>query len=260
MQKRRLLSVIFAASLTLAAISPAVAQKQSKPARPSADDAQLADQELRQALADPRLAAENDQFNSQINQEMFHLRQQLMRDAMNQMHQRSSGTTSHFEDFRRVMDDVAAFMVFLVFMGGAGWIVRTVMENRRWNRVASIQTEMHSKLLEKMASSQELLAYMDTEAGKRFLESSPFEIETKAASPAFPYGRVLLSAQAGVVILFVGAALIWLNNQIPDYAQPLLVFGTLGMAVGFGLLFSAGVAYSMSKHFGLTPASQREPQ
>jgi hypothetical protein len=183
-----------------------------------------------------------------------------MRDTMNQMHQRSYGGPSRIDSLRSIMGDVAAFMVFLVFVSGAGWIVKTIMENRRWNRVATIQTEMHSKLLEKMSSSQELLAYMDTEAGKRFLESSPFEIDTKTASPAFPYGRVLFSAQAGVVILFVGAALVWLENRLPDDAQPLLVFGTLGMAIGFGLLFSAGVAYSMSKHFGLTPASQRDNQ
>jgi hypothetical protein len=60
--------------------------------------------------------------------------------------------------------------------------------------------------------------------------------------------------------LFIGAALIWLENRLPDYSQPLLVFGTLGMAIGFGLLFSAGVAYSMSKHFGLTPISPRDSQ
>ncbi len=259
MSKRHLLSALFAASLTLAAVSPAAAQKVGKPVRPSAEDAQLADQEMRQALADPRLAAENDRFNAQINQEMFQLRQQLIREAVNKMNQRSNGMPNSAESFSRVFGDIAAFMVFVCMLCAVIWLVRTIMENRRWNRVANIQTEMHSKLLEKMSSSQELLAYMDTEAGKRFLESSPFEIDAKT-SPAFPYGRILLSAQAGVVILFVGAAMIWLENQLPDSAQPLLVLGTLGMAVGFGLLFSAGVAYSMSRHFGLTPASPRDTQ
>jgi hypothetical protein len=177
---------------------------------------------------------------------------------MNKMQQRSYGPASG-EEFRRTFGDFAAFGVFVLLLGAVIWMVRTIMENRRWNRVATIQTEMHSKLLEKMASSQELLAYMDTEAGKRFLESSPFEIETKS-SPSFPIGRILFAAQAGIVILFVGAALIWLENRMPDSAEPLLVLGTLGMAIGFGLLFSAGVAYSVSKHFGLTPASSRDNQ
>jgi hypothetical protein len=191
---------------------------------------------------------------------MFHLRQQLEREVMNRMQQRGySGGSPNTEEVRRVMGDVMAFCVFLLLLCAVVWLVRTIMENRRWNRVANIQTEMHTKLLEKMASSQELLAYMDTEAGKRFLESSPFEIETRSA-PSFPVGRILFAAQAGIVILFVGAAMIWLENRLPDSAEALLVLGTLGMAVGFGLLFSAGVAYSVSKHFGLTPASSRDNQ
>jgi hypothetical protein len=263
MNKRHLLPALLAASLTLAAVSPAIAQKVNKSGRPgtaavTSDDAQMADREMRQALADPRLADENERFNSQINQEMFQLRQQLIRESMNKMHQRGQGGNSNFEP-RQLIGDVAAFAVFVLLLGGLMWLVRTIMENRRWNRVASIQTDMHTKLLEKMASSQELLAYMETEAGKRFLESSPFEIETRT-NPTFPIGRILLSAQAGVVILFVGAASIWLENRLPDDAQGLLVFGTLAMAVGFGLLISAVVAYSVSRHFGLTPSSQREAQ
>src|SRR5204863_5743803 len=158
---------------------------------------------------------------------------------------------SSAEVYRRMLSDVTIFFVFIILLGALLWLIRTILEQRRWSRVASIQTEIHNKLLEKMSSSQELLAYMETEAGKRFLESSPFEIEAKS-SPAFPYGRILLSAQAGMVTLVVGVALIWLQGQLPDSAQPLLVFGTLGMALGFGLMFSAGLAYSLSRHFGLT--------
>jgi hypothetical protein len=260
MHKRRLrsaLPALLAASLTLAAVVPATAQKFARVPNPAPTTDELV-REMHQSETDPRLAVENERFNRQISQEMFQLRESLVRDAMNKMNQRrySGGTT---EDYRRIMGDVMAFLVFVMALFGTGWLVRTIMENRRWNRVAGIQTEMHSKLLEKMASSQELLAYMDTEAGKRFLESSPFEVEHKT-SPTFPYGRILLSAQAGMVILFVGVALVWLQNQLPDAAQPLLVFGTLGMALGVGLLFSAGLAYSLSKHFGLTPSSQREAQ
>jgi hypothetical protein len=261
MYKRHLLPALLAASLTLAAAIPAAGQQPKRPTRPVAPqsgESQLADQELAKALTDPQLAEENEHFNTQINREMFQLREQLMRDSMNKMQQRTYGGNSYGE-LQRILSDIGAFLVFLTLLSAVIWLVRTIMENRRWNRIASIQTEMHTKLLEKMASSQELLAYMDTEAGKRFLESSPFEVETKT-SPTFPFGRILLSAQAGVVLLFVGAAMIWLENRLPDDAQGLLIFGTLGMAVGAGLLFSAGVAYSMSKHFGLTPSSQREIQ
>ncbi|SRR5579871_1405060 len=263
--RRIIIPFILAASLTLAAVSPLAAQvKRRAPADPatSAEETRQAERELQQALKDPRLAEENDRFNTQVAEEMLHMRQQMVRDAMNRMNQRSYNSPNHNEDIIRILSDVMAFLVFATFISTAIWFIGRFMENRRWNRVASIQTEMHSRLMEKLSSNQEILAYMETEAGKRFLESSPFDIEIDHKSnPAFPYTRILISAQAGIVVLFVGAALVWLCGQLPDYAQPLLVFGTLGMAMGAGLLISAALSYSLSRHFGLTgQANMRDSQ
>ena len=53
------------------------------------------------------------------------------------------------------------------------WLVKTLVEPRRWNKLSKVQNEVHSKLLDRFTSNEDLLAYMQTPAGRRFLESAP---------------------------------------------------------------------------------------
>ena len=243
MSNRPVLFILLAASLTL----PLLAQKPAKPKAPvtTADIAAIDD--------DPRSTGERERLERDMNRELFQMRESLMREALNKMNSRRYERTYNLE---RVVDQFMTFGVFVIVLSAVLWLIRTIMNNRRWTRVASIQTEIHNKLLEKMASNQELLAYMETEAGKRFLESSPFEVE-HTQSPVFPYSRILLSAQAGVVMIMTGVGLLWLQARLPDAAQPLLFFGILVMAPGIGLLVSAFLSYSMSRHFGLMSENQK---
>jgi hypothetical protein len=99
----------------------------------------------------------------------------------------------------RFIDDVGPFAVLVTFLGAFLWVLKVILENRRWGKVANVQSEVHSKLLEKLGNSQDLLAYMGTEPGKRFLESQPFQLEAEAARPTpYPFGRILLSVQLEV--------------------------------------------------------------
>ncbi len=151
-----------------------------------------------------------------------------------------------------MLDDLVPLVGFLGFMVVTMWIVRLILAHRRWNRMARIQMEAHSKLLERFQSSQDLLAYMQTEAGRRFLESTPIpvEVEQKAAL-SYPHARILWSVQAGLISGVAGAGFLFLRGRIPDAAQGLLVFGTLAVALGVGFLLSAGASYALSKSFGL---------
>ena len=64
------------------------------------------------------------------------------------------------------------------------------MENRRWNRIFRLQTEVHTKLIDRFGNNQELLTYMDTEAGKRFLEAAPIPVNfDRTQQPARPHGQ-----------------------------------------------------------------------
>jgi hypothetical protein len=159
----------------------------------------------------------------------------------------------------RITNDLWPFMVFVIITAALLWILRVILENRRWSRLAQTQAEVHNKLLEKFSGSQELLAYIATEPGKRFLESAPIPVDLEQR-PRFsaPLGRIIWSLQLGLILGLGGAGLLYIRGRVPDGDQPLLVFGTLGVTFGTGFILSAIVSYALSKHLGLfdrTPSS-----
>jgi hypothetical protein len=154
--------------------------------------------------------------------------------------------------FLRFMNDVWPFLIFLVVTGSLLWILKVILENRRWSKIAKVQSEAHAKLLEKFATNEELLAYMQTEAGKRFLESAPIPIDLEQRPRlSAPFGRILWSVQFGFILAMAGAGLIYVRGYAPDVAEGLLVFGTLCLMLGFGFVLSAIFSYGLSKHLGL---------
>jgi hypothetical protein len=152
----------------------------------------------------------------------------------------------------RFINDAYPFLVFVIVLGALLWVLRVILENRRWGKVAKVQSEVHTKLLEKFGNSQELLAYMGTDAGRRFLESEPFQLEAQGTRPTpYPVGRILLSVQLGLVVLLVGVGLLFLRGRVTEGAQECLILGTLASTVGIGFLLSAAASYGLSQHLGL---------
>jgi len=63
----------------------------------------------------------------------------------------------------RIMDNVIPFLVFLGILLGLLWLTRQLLENRRWGRIFKLQTDVHSKLIERFGSNQELMTYIGTD-------------------------------------------------------------------------------------------------
>ena len=157
---------------------------------------------------------------------------------------------------RRTMENI---MVLLAFVGAAGtllWLIRMLLENRRWSRVFRLQSEIHARLIERFASNQELIHYMETDPGKRFLEAAPIPIDFQQ-DQRLPGGisRILGPLQIGLVLTLLGIGLLILQNKLPDLAGPLLVFGMIAMMPGIGFIISAIISWRISAHLGLMPQS-----
>ena len=153
---------------------------------------------------------------------------------------------------------LAAFVVFLVVTGVIIWLVRMIVEHRRWSRVSKTQFEVHSKLLDRFASNEELLAYIQTPAGRRFLESAPILMHDESRPMAAAFSRILWSAQVGIVLAITGAGLLFLSwRMIEEAAQFVFVIGTVTLALGVGFIVSGAAAYVLSRRLGLLgrPAS-----
>lgn len=155
---------------------------------------------------------------------------------------------------QRFLENLMPFIVFIVFMGAFAWLIRIFLENRRWTRVFRLQSEVHAKLIDRFANNQELLHYMETEPGKRFLEAAPIPLAVDRNSP-LPGGlaRVLGPLQIGIVLTLLGIGLLILQHSLPDIADGLLVFGMLALMPGLGFIISALITWRISTRLGLMP-------
>jgi hypothetical protein len=155
--------------------------------------------------------------------------------------------------FEEMMAAIAVFTAGVIILSVFSWVVRTVIDHRRWLRVSKVQSEVHSKLLDRFTTNQDLLSYIQTPAGRHFLESAPISIDSGPKSVSAPLGRILFSVQVGIVLTFAGVGLNLVSQTLgfEEVAQPLYVLGALGIAVGVGFVLSALVAYVMSRRMGL---------
>jgi hypothetical protein len=153
-----------------------------------------------------------------------------------------------------LISDGIPFLVFVCMLLGLLWLTHVLLENRRWNRIFKLQTDVHGKLIERFGTSQEVLTYMNTEAGKRFLEATPIAVGFEPQQPVpSPVARVLTPLQIGVVMTLLGIGLIFLRHSIPDGDAPLLLVGTVVLMPGLGFIISAGITWVLARHLGLMP-------
>jgi hypothetical protein len=156
------------------------------------------------------------------------------------------------QEMLAVLAGLGLFIAFLVIVGVATWLIRLVVTHRRWNRVSKVQFETHSKILDRFTSNDELLAYVQTPAGRRFLESAPIPAQDLQQTIAAPLSRILWSVQAGIVLVVVGIGLLQVSGRfIDEPAQLLNVIGVLTLSLGGGFIVSAIAAYALSRKLGL---------
>ena len=73
-------------------------------------------------------------------------------------------------------------VIFPIMFALFGFIVWTIFSTIRRYKTAKLQAGLQTKLLEKFGSGQELLAYVQSDAGKQLMESLTMEQRT-------PHGR-----------------------------------------------------------------------
>jgi len=153
-----------------------------------------------------------------------------------------------------VIDPIAALAAFACFLAALVWLVRQFLENRRWGRIFKLQSEVHGRLIDKFGSNQELSGYMETEAGKRFLEAAPIPvgIEPDQLMPN-AIARVLTPLQIGVVLVLLGVGFFMLRNVRIEMHEPMLVLGTVALMPGLGFIISAGITWVLAARLGLIP-------
>ncbi|HNY39517.1 MAG TPA: hypothetical protein PKJ41_03950 [Bryobacteraceae bacterium] len=163
--------------------------------------------------------------------------------------------------WQNVLGGMAAFLGFGIAIGLLTWLIRTLIDYRRWSRLSKVQAEVHTKLLDRFSSNEELMAYIQSPAGAKFLESSPIKLDPGPRSLGAPLGRILWSLQGGVVLVSAGIGLWFISARVgPEAAQAIQSFGVLALALGMGFVVSAIISYGVARKLGLIdPAPHASP-
>jgi hypothetical protein len=165
------------------------------------------------------------------------------------------------ELWKEVYTNCAIFAGFALAASLLIWLVRTLVDYRRWNRLAKVQADVHTKLLDRFTANDDLLAYIQSPAGSKFLESSPIKLDAAPKSVGAPLGRILWSLQGGMVLVSAGIGLQVVGARVRDEAaQPLHALGVLAIALGIGFVISAIISYVISQRLGLIDPAPAAPR
>ena len=156
--------------------------------------------------------------------------------------------------------DGAMFLIGVVsFFTLVGWLGRALIDYRTWQRASKIQADAHAKLVDRLTSNEDLLAYLQSPAGQRAtMPSTRPGLDIAMRAVGAPVNRILWSVQAGVVLAAGGLGL-WFAKAsvIEEAAQALNVVAVLAVALGVGFVASALVAYGLSRQLGLLDSEPR---
>jgi hypothetical protein len=162
------------------------------------------------------------------------------------------------QDAVRLWGDVisftGAFVVFCVATYAFFSLLKYIVEYRRWNKISKVNAEVHNKILDRFASNEEMLAYIDSPAGRRFLEATPIAPIAPAASPsvAAPFGRILWCVQVGILLCFLALGLYIISGTVVEEVRQLMLgLSVIGFCLGLGFVLSAGASYLLSRKLGL---------
>ena len=127
-----------------------------------------------------------------------------------------------------------------------GWAVWVIAVNIRRSRSSKQIGELHSRLLDRFTGSQELIAFLEGESGRRYFEALESELND-------PLARILNGIQLGVALILLGISLVAVRASQTDEAarNALVLIGVPGIALGAGFLISALISYRLCMSWGL---------
>jgi hypothetical protein len=154
--------------------------------------------------------------------------------------------------WRNMVEGTAMLLVFGTIIGAVVWLVNAIIEYRRWNRLSKVHVEVHNKLLDRFSNNDELLAYVQSPAGLKFLESAPRTLNLDGGDWNVPVRRILWAVQAGLVLAAGGVGVLIVSGGVAaEIQQPLFAVGCVVLALGVGFVVSAIVSYVLSARLGL---------
>jgi hypothetical protein len=156
------------------------------------------------------------------------------------------------EMFQMILAGTGVFAAGAAFIGVLVWVIRSIIDHRRWLRLSRVQAEVHTKLLDRLTTNEDLLTYIQSPAGRRFLESAPITLESEPRTTTAPVSRIIWSLQAGLVLAALGSGFWFVQQRTStEAAEGFFIIGVIAFSLGVGFTASAVLAYIVSVRLGL---------
>jgi hypothetical protein len=156
------------------------------------------------------------------------------------------------EMFQMILAGTGVFAAGAAFIGVLVWVIRSIIDHRRWLRLSRVQAEVHTKLLDRLTTNEDLLTYIQSPAGRRFLESAPITLESEPRTTSAPVSRIIWSLQAGLVLAALGSGFWFVQQRTStEAAEGFFIIGVIAFSLGVGFTASAVLAYLVSVRLGL---------
>jgi hypothetical protein len=133
-------------------------------------------------------------------------------------------------------------LAFFALMGAVAWFLY-----QRSRAALQARQETTAKLIDGLLAREDLIAHLDTPAGRRIIDS------LKQRPEPAPASRILRAVQAGIVLTFLGLGFAALGVFLVDGENRIgfATTATVLATIGAGLLASAGASYLLSRRLGL---------
>jgi hypothetical protein len=151
------------------------------------------------------------------------------------------------EDISEKRRDMHQVLVPLIVFVTGGWVAWLIFSSIRRYLLAKMQWGVQMRLVEKIDSSQTLLAYAETESGRRFLET----LRVEQGEPTMPFRRILSGVQWGILLSSFGVGMLLLHGYGVAPEEEFTIVGVLALALGIGSGIAALASYLLSRSFGL---------
>ena len=142
------------------------------------------------------------------------------------------------------MEFIMPMVASLGFFGLIAWIVFVIVDGGRRKEQLKVSSTFHGKVLEKLGSTAEFGAFLETDGGKQLMKS--LTVEGPSAKT-----RILGSTQTGIVCTAVGLAMLILGGIFYYLRDGLWVLGGIVTACGVGFIVSTIASYRLSKALGI---------
>ncbi len=158
----------------------------------------------------------------------------------------------------------ASRLIVMTIATGIIFLVRTVVEHWRWQRAMKAQSDLNNKLIDRFASNQELLAYLQSPQGQAADRGAGASAAGRCGIMDAPLNRIFWSLQAGAVLACGGFGLLIGEQPTPGRSAAgrrsvLFAFGLVVLTVGAGFLLSSAISYFLSQRLGLVRAARFRP-